>query len=375
MQFQSAIHSLGNTVTPFLVRSFLVNVYSPSSPSPSDSSTLGINGSTISPPSAAERRDGATLECVSYAYVAVGLVALLTAVPAAAVYIYRGAPHPLLTTPRCRSIDSQRRRSGDLSATTHVDSRPDHNYQTSVAPSQSRRLTTFLFATLLFLIGLCFGANDLMPRSYVTSFVIRQLSWAADEASLLLAVFGASMTVGRLIGVPLIVHISPGRLLIGDVALTTTGLLALLVAGCRPSVPVAVVWIGVALIGLGMATVAVTVTLELFDGKCDNLIGLPAVSALINASSATGAATAATVAGYLLEAWTPLSVIYLTAASLAGLCVLLGVRQLVVRRLQETFVSTAAVVVVVEPSSDADDESLPLLRSSCNQRLLTTESG
>jgi len=361
IQVQNAFNAVGTTVAPLVISNFLVNIELEQTVG---NATISNRDSDVTSPTTEQnasivlfRDDG--LDRVIYAYVVVGLVTVLCGVPAVVLFVFRGAPRRCRVLKRRRSSfsDDDHRRNNSTSTTgprTDQAHRKRRQSNKAVTPRRDSSATSavFSFVVITFLAGCFCGAVEIIPRSYMAQFAVEQLSWSSSDAAKLMSVLDAAYGVGGVVGVPLSAFLPPGQLLIGNGVLTTMGLIALFVAGTLPSTPAVVAWLGVTGIGLGISTLSALVLLILFEYRYLGIVERATISATVSTGTDIGSAVGAVLVGYLSGSnWTPLCLIYLTAASLACMMAVFGIRLTVIDRLKR--LATAATV-----DNDARKEEL-----------------
>ena len=297
-QAQNAVWSVGAFISPFIMKPFLVELV----PVPSSSSSSMTDVSGISPTfkdRSTEHHyhfhnatsatsvivhyistdnnavfhtsamsdyesvpEGPQISIVCFAYIIVGLLSFVLALPTFAMYFYaNGATLP------CR-----RRQERSHSKLTEQDFNGSHGTPASSTSGWPSRSAVF-YVIVVFCIGMLYGGLELTPRSFLTSFVVSRLSWTVRDATLLLSVFYAAFGSGRLVAVPLSLVISPAATLIVNIIFIGAGYTTLLMIDFVVHLNPIFVWIGSGLIGFGLSSsfaclvLVVPTTRPKYDGR------------------------------------------------------------------------------------------------------------
>jgi len=259
-QSQNAVWSAGAFISPFIMKSFLVEIVEQSnvnnvsnnsyaaadnfmrlySPLDDVTSSGSVDQHHISTDVDMVAMDSLPvgLQMVRSAYVTIGLLSLMLVLPTFAMYFYiNGATLP------CR-----RRQKQPPSELTDKD--VGLQSWSSRWPSRS----AVFYVIVVFYIGILYGGLELTPRSFFTSFVVRYLSWTVHDATLLLSVFYATFGAGRLLAVPLSTVISPAVMLTFNIIFIGIGLGILLLVDFIVNLNPIFVWIGSGLVGFGLSS-------------------------------------------------------------------------------------------------------------------------
>ena len=230
------IWSVGSTISPFIVRPFLVeedinvngtkcnvnstsdNIFGTELPS---QDTTGSNITNLC-------HDDRDITQVRFAYMLVGSIVFLIAILYIIIYFLLG--HHLL-----RSDIYQKHTKSVVQETTH-----------------QPRCFRFGFLVLIFIFYFVYLISEGIAGGYISLFVVEGLGWTVKRSALITSAFWGAHGVGRLLGVPISFVLTPKIMLYITIVLTCIGYITLLFVHVIGDTGV---YIGVMLGGLGVSTI------------------------------------------------------------------------------------------------------------------------
>jgi len=281
-QAQNAVWSIAATVSPFIMKPFLIEVVPPSnlqnestrfytniftestshhfktfnatsvshlgdvtSPALFENTTFTFQ-TTVASDVTTVLPEG--LSEVRFAYLIIGLLSMVNVLPIVFMYFFmNGVALP------CQKHLHQPPPNNPVPRDYGTIPEHDVNIKSSWSSRWPSRSAVF-YVIVVFCIGILYGGLELTPRSFFTSFVVRYLSWTVHDATLLLSVFYATFGAGRLLAVPLSTVISPAVMLTFNIIFIGIGLGILLLVDFIVNLNPIFVWIGSGLVGFGLSS-------------------------------------------------------------------------------------------------------------------------
>jgi FHS family Na+ dependent glucose MFS transporter 1 len=266
------------------------------------------------------------LELVRYAYVVIGLIALLTVVPMTVLQCYLSGPFAS-SRKHQKSDDRGRNNLNSVAA--------EKSLQLQVSTSSRRRhlVINFVYLAVVFLIGFLYGGLETTPRSFLTSFAIRHLSWSVRNATWCMSVFYGTFCFGRIIAVPQSAILSPGVSLIVGIVLVGSGLGLLELLDLDVILSPIFVWISSGLAGFGMSSMFASLLLVVCmaeptdDARRTVSLSTPTIVSMLGIGCFIGSTVFPFVVGYLFDHISPMWMVYVLIGDVTSLTGLLFLKR------------------------------------------------
>lgn len=173
---------------------------------------------------------------------------------------------------------------------------------TSCTEGLSRFSCIMIF--LFFSCQFCHATVEIVPSSFLATFVVKQLEWSVKDGATISSLRFGCIVVGGLFGIPLSMVLSPTAMLSLSLPLTTGGFVFMCFV---PSLPTAFTYVSVGFIAFVMAST--TPSFYLWVSRYITITGR--VAAIISSGIALADIMWQPIAAHLLQAVTPMFVVYI----------------------------------------------------------------
>ena len=215
------------------------------------------------------------------------------------------------------------------------------NAKASGSGSDALEKKHFKCGMLLVIFLLTMVHTFIIVPGWISSFVIKGLSWSAKSGPLMTSVYWFSNILGRIVSIPLSLKMSPRSMV--TMYMTSTSFMLLLTLYLATNAE-QLLWLGVGLVGFCLATTFGTTIM--WTAQYIAITG--AVSSVLVCGFSAGVMSAGYLSGYLFQKYTPYWVLYLSILASFGQLVLFGVANLFVKCFKPNKQEKDIIVIVDE---------------------------
>jgi hypothetical protein len=269
---------------------------------------------------------------VRYAHLLIGILALLTALPMMNFYFYvNGLSIPFRTQRHASSCNAKKLHS------------PLPMFPKPPCPA-------VCYTIVVVLVGFLYGGLESTPRTFLPSLAVRRLSWSVGDAAILLSVFYGTFCLGRLIAVSLSMVISTAISLVLNIFFAGIGFGLLLLLDFVDDVSPVVVWISSGFVGFGLSSTFASLVLLVIDVRHHLGEQWLSTSTLLTAlcvGCQIGFVVFPSAVGNMFDRLSPMWVVYAMTGATVLLAGLLIVRRISARFLEESVTRYKRTVPII----------------------------
>jgi fucose permease len=189
----------------------------------------------------------------------------------------------------------------------------DNTFQSS----KTQRTFTTKLLVFMFVYYFFYSWLENIPGSLIAVFTVKGLGWPNDHGALVTSAYWGALGVGRLLGIPMALAMSPQSMIILDMVIVAAGFGLLFFVQFHTII----MWVAACVFGLGMGSIFPSGIL--WAESYIEITG--AASSVFLAASSTGGMVGPALTGYLMDEFTHMCFVYvLFSTSLLSIAIYTG---------------------------------------------------